>query len=79
MTSAAGVPRKAGLEVDRFSGAAYASMGIPTDPFTPVVALNRAAGWAAHLLEQHGHNRLIRPRAEYTGALDARYAPFDRR
>ena len=65
--------------VDLFSGAAYASMGIPTDQFTPIFALSRIAGWAAHVLEQHGDNRLIRPRADYTGALDARYVPLSQR
>ncbi len=65
--------------VDLFSGAAYASMGIPTDQFTPIFALSRIAGWAAHVLEQHGNNRLIRPRADYTGALDARYVPLSQR
>ncbi len=65
--------------VDLFSGAAYASMGIPTDQFTPIFALSRIAGWAAHVLEQHGNNRLIRPRAEYTGPLDARYVPLEQR
>jgi citrate synthase len=38
------------------------------------------SGWTAHVLEQYRNNRLIRPRAEYTGkevgqpwvALDAR-------
>jgi citrate synthase len=62
--------------VDLFSGAAYASMGIPTDQFTPIFALSRVAGWAAHVLEQHGNNRLIRPRAEYTGATSATYVPL---
>ena len=61
--------------VDLFSGAAYASMGIPTDQFTPIFAMSRVAGWAAHVLEQHGNNRLIRPRGEYTGALDLKYVP----
>ena len=61
--------------VDLFSGAAYSSMGIPTDQFTPIFAMSRVAGWAAHVLEQHGNNRLIRPRAEYTGALDLKYVP----
>src|SRR3990167_4664969 len=65
--------------VDLFSGAAYASIGIPTDQFTPIFALSRIAGWAAHVLEQHGNNRLIRPRADYTGALDARYVPLSQR
>jgi citrate synthase len=62
--------------VDLFSGAAYAAMGIATDQFTPIFAMSRVAGWAAHVLEQHGNNRLIRPRAEYTGATDARYVPL---
>jgi citrate synthase len=65
--------------VDLFSGAAYATMGIATDQFTPVFALSRVAGWAAHVLEQHGNNRLIRPRAEYTGPTSATYVPLDRR
>jgi citrate synthase len=65
--------------VDLFSGAAYASMGIATDQFTPIFAMSRVAGWAAHVLEQHGNNRLIRPRAEYTGPTRAEYVPIDRR
>lgn len=65
--------------VDLYSGAAYATMGIPADQFTPIFALSRIAGWAAHVLEQHAHNRLIRPRAEYTGPTHATYIPIDRR
>jgi len=65
--------------VDLFSGAAYKTMGIATDQFTPIFAMSRVAGWAAHVLEQHGNNRLIRPRGEYTGATHATYVPLDRR
>jgi citrate synthase len=65
--------------VDLYSGAAYAAMGIPTDQFTPIFAISRIAGWAAHVLEQHGNNRLIRPRSEYTGPTQAAYVPLDRR
>jgi len=65
--------------VDLFSGAAYASMSLPTDQFTPIFAMSRVAGWAAHVLEQHSNNRLIRPRSEYTGAMRASYVPLDRR
>ena len=65
--------------VDLFSGAAYKTMGIATDQFTPIFAMSRVAGWAAHVLEQHGNNRLIRPRADYTGGLDLRYVPLDQR
>ena len=65
--------------VDLFSGAAYKTMGIATDQFTPIFAISRVAGWAAHVLEQHGNNRLIRPRAEYTGPERATYVPVDQR
>ncbi|HET7874322.1 MAG TPA: citrate synthase [Methylomirabilota bacterium] len=65
--------------VDLYSGACYASMGIPTDQFTPIFAISRVAGWAAHVLEQHANNRLIRPRSEYTGAVDLKYVPISQR
>ncbi len=65
--------------VDLFSGAAYKAMGIPTDQFTPIFAISRVAGWAAHVLEQHGNNRLIRPRSEYTGSTRATYVPISQR
>ncbi len=65
--------------VDLFSGAAYAAMGIPTDQFTPIFAMSRVAGWAAHVLEQHGNNRLIRPRSEYTGPSRVAYVPIAQR
>jgi citrate synthase len=65
--------------VDLFSGAAYKTMGISTDQFTPIFAMSRVVGWAAHVLEQHANNRLIRPRAEYTGPARQTYVPIDRR
>jgi len=65
--------------VDLYSGACYASMGIPTDQFTPIFAISRVSGWAAHVLEQHGHNRLIRPRSDYIGATDLKYVPLSDR
>ena len=34
---------------------------------TPIFAASRVAGWCAHVIEQHDHNRLIRPRSLYTG------------
>ncbi|MHB1952885.1 MAG: citrate/2-methylcitrate synthase [Sulfobacillus sp.] len=53
--------------VDFYSGSVYALMGIPIEIFTPVFAIARTSGWTAHILEQYSNNRIIRPRAEYTG------------
>jgi len=65
--------------VDFYSASVYHSLGIPTDLFTPVFAVSRIAGWTAHVLEQLGNNRLIRPESEYTGPRDVEYVPVDRR
>ena len=53
--------------VDFYSASAYYSLGIPIDIYTPIFAVSRMAGWTAHILEQYRNNRLIRPRADYTG------------
>jgi citrate synthase len=53
--------------VDLYSASVYRYLGIPTDLFTPVFAASRTAGWAAHILEQHSDNRIIRPSATYVG------------
>jgi citrate synthase len=65
--------------VDYYSGSAYYMMGIPLDLFTPIFAVSRISGWTGHILEQYANNRLIRPRAEYTGARDLKYTPIDER
>ena len=53
--------------VDLYSGSLYRYLGIPNDLFTPLFAASRVAGWAAHVLEQHANNKIIRPAAEYIG------------
>ncbi|PSR33413.1 MAG: citrate synthase [Sulfobacillus benefaciens] len=65
--------------VDFFSGSVYASMGIPIEIFTPVFAIARTAGWTAHILEQYSNNRIIRPRAEYTGPTHKTFKPLAER
>ena len=59
--------KKLNANVDFYSASTYTTLGIDMDLFTPIFAISRIAGWCAHVLEQHGDNRLIRPRAEYTG------------
>lgn len=66
--------------VDFYSASTYYSLGIPVDLFTPIFAVSRMAGWTAHILEQYRNNRLIRPRAEYTGAPDGQnWVPLEQR
>jgi citrate synthase len=66
--------------VDFYSASLYAMLGIPPDLFTPIFAVSRVSGWTAHILEQYANNRLIRPRAEYTGpAYPQPYVPVEAR
>ncbi len=65
--------------VDLYSASAYHVMGVPTDLFTPIFAVSRISGWTAHILEQLDNNRIIRPRAEYTGPERLTYVPLENR
>ncbi|GAC1647209.1 MAG: citrate synthase [Acidobacteriaceae bacterium] len=72
--------KKINANVDFYSASTYTMLGIDIDLFTPIFALSRIAGWAAHVIEQHDDNRLIRPRAEYIGAeYPAKYVPISQR
>ncbi len=62
--------------VDFYSASTYYLMGIPLDLYTPIFAVSRISGWTGHILEQYGNNKLIRPRAEYIGKRDQKYAPI---
>ena len=65
--------------VDFYSASMYHSLGIDHDLFTPIFAVSRVSGWLAHILEQYDNNRLIRPRAEYTGPGMQTYVPIEQR
>jgi citrate synthase len=72
--------KKLNANVDFYSASTYTTLGIDIDLFTPIFAISRIAGWCAHVIEQHDDNRLIRPRAEYTGpAYPAPYTPIEQR
>ena len=49
------------------AGRLYHAMGLEVPLYTPIFVMARVAGWSAHVIEQLEHNRLIRPRARYTG------------
>jgi 2-methylcitrate synthase len=65
--------------LDFYSASAYHSLGIPTPLFTPLFVCSRVAGWAAHIMEQRGDNKLIRPTAEYTGPDDRSWVAIEDR
>jgi citrate synthase len=65
--------------VDFYSASTYHYLGIETGLFTPIFAMSRVVGWAAHVIEQHGDNRLIRPSSEYVGPALRPYQPVEQR
>ena len=72
--------KKLNANVDFYSASTYTTLGIDLDLFTPIFAVSRIAGWTAHVIEQLDDNRLIRPRAEYTGPeYPVRYVPLSQR
>jgi citrate synthase len=72
--------KKLNANVDFYSASTYATLGIDIDLYTPIFAVSRIAGWAAHVIEQLDDNRLIRPRADYIGPVyPSSYVPMSER
>ena len=72
--------KKLNANVDFYSASTYATLGIDIDLYTPIFAVSRIAGWAAHVIEQLDDNRLIRPRADYIGPVyPSAYVPVAER
>jgi citrate synthase len=72
--------KKLNANVDFYSASTYYALGIPIELYTPIFAVSRVSGWTAHILEQYANNRLIRPRADYTGPVyPQRLLPLDQR
>ncbi len=65
--------------LDFYSASTYHFMGIPTAYFTPIFIFSRTAGWLAHIFEQRGNNKLIRPSSQYIGPENKAFVPMDKR
>jgi 2-methylcitrate synthase/citrate synthase II len=50
------------------AGRLYHTLGLEVPLYTPIFVASRVTGCSAHVMEQLANNRLIRPRARYTGA-----------
>jgi 2-methylcitrate synthase/citrate synthase II len=61
------------------AGRLYHAMDLEIPLYTPMFAMARIAGWSAHVIEQLDNNRLIRPRALYTGPALRHVTPLGER
>jgi 2-methylcitrate synthase/citrate synthase II len=61
------------------TGRLYHYLGLPVEIYTPLFVVSRVAGWSAHVIEQLDSNRLIRPRARYTGPAARPWLPIAER
>lgn len=65
--------------VDMYSGLVYKMLNIPADLYTPLFAVSRMVGWAAHRMEElMTGGRIIRP-AYKAVAKPREYVPIDER
>jgi 2-methylcitrate synthase len=71
--------KKLFANADFFAASVYHFMGIPTYLFTPIFVCSRITGWAAHVMEQRGDNKLIRPAADYIGPGLQTFVPIEDR
>jgi citrate synthase len=61
------------------AGRLYHAMGLEVPLYTPIFVTARLTGWCAHVMEQLDNNRLIRPRARYTGPEVRAVVPLTQR
>jgi citrate synthase len=71
--------RRLYTNVEFYSAAVLAAVGLPGDMFTPTFSVARSVGWSAHVLEQVSNNRLIRPASQFVGPTDKTFTPIDER
>ena len=79
MRSVRGIKKPISTNIDMYTGFVYEMLGIPQGMFTPIFAIARMAGWAAHRMEElYGPARIIRP--AYNSYMDDQtYRPIDQR
>ena len=79
MRSVRGIKKPISTNIDMYTGFVYEMLGIPQDMYTPIFAIARMAGWAAHRMEElYGSARIIRP-AYNSVFSDRTYVPIAER
>ena len=79
MRDVCGITKPICANIDLYTGFIYSMLGIPETLFTPMFAVSRMAGWAAHRMEElFCAHRIIRP--GYQSVLDdVTYLPINER
>ena len=65
--------------LDFYTAVVYLLLKIPIPAYTPIFVASRMSGWCAHIIEQQANNRIIRPRAIYTGPSKREFLPISQR
>ncbi|MEC4673849.1 MAG: citrate/2-methylcitrate synthase [Nitrospirota bacterium] len=65
--------------IDFYTAVVYLLLKIPVPAYTPIFVVSRMSGWCAHITEQQMNNRIIRPRATYTGPPKREFLPISYR
>ena len=71
--------RRLETNVEFYTALLLHGVGLDTALFSPTFAVSRAGGWTAHVLEQFGENRLIRPASLYVGERGRHWVPAPER
>ena len=79
MRDVRGIQKTISANIDMYTGFVYSMLGVPQEMYTPIFAIARMAGWAAHRMEElYGSGRIIRP--AYGSRLTAQeYTPLANR
>lgn len=73
------ITKPVSANIDLYTGFVYSMLGIPADLFTPIFAIARMSGWAAHRMEElYGPARIIRP-AYNSYMQEQAYVPISER
>jgi citrate synthase len=79
MQEVRGIDRALCANVDMYSGLVYRMLGIPSEMYTPLFTIARAAGWCAHRMEEYlTAQKIIRPGYKCIAKAQP-YLPLDER
>lgn len=75
-----GIGKQVCTNVDFYSGFVYEAIGLPKEIYTPMFAMSRVAGWAAHRIEElnFASKRIIRPAYKNVGERK-QFVPIEKR